>query len=453
MILRSLIGAFFVFAATATYADETDTTTSPDAQQSAGQRLLESPSNLRHMVVYELDRKLTQEGEEADQIASQLLEVLPQAVKDSAVAELIEAVGKEKPRVSARLLLKVVWATQIAGVYDNAGIVVGQLVVEDGKLDPVDVFAQMPILEEGYFAGEIGDRKQPLSFRAHRYEDLDVPLAAEKSAEDDGAGDTGSAIMVGKVVLRPVTEERRARLRGRVILDAATDATAAKLVLNTAMPEVNTPSGGYSGRMSWPEGIKVEVDESGAFTAEGLSPSKYNVIVSADGHVQKFMPVTLAAGETTDAGDVRLLSSDLGFYVGHEAPETSELAWEADFNTALERSKKENRPLMVMMTATWCGPCKMLESQTLSDPWIRHFLSSFVVVKAYEDREVEQTYGLNGYPTLVFCDSSGKQVHKTVGNQPAHSFATQCAKAIKGLDAEMPAELQALIEKKVIAVE
>jgi hypothetical protein len=95
----------------------------------------------------------------------------------------------------------------------------------------------------------------------------------------------------------------------------------------------------------------------------------------------------------------------------------------------------------------WCGPRKKLGSETLSDPWIRHFLSKFVVVKAYEDREVEQMYGLNGYPTLEYGDSSGEQVHKTVGYQPTHSFATQCAKAIQGLDVELPTELQVLIEK------
>jgi thioredoxin-related protein len=74
-------------------------------------------------------------------------------------------------------------------------------------------------------------------------------------------------------------------------------------------------------------------------------------------------------------------------------------------------------------------------------------------VKAYEDREVEQQYGLNGYPTLVFCDNSGEQVHKTVGYQPPYSFATQCAKAIKGLEAKLPAELQVLIEKEIIEAE
>ena len=67
-----------------------------------------------------------------------------------------------------------------------------------------------------------------------------------------------------------------------------------------------------------------------------------------------------------------------------------------------------------MMTATWCGPCKMLESETLNYRWIRQFLAPFVLVQAFEDKDVEKTYGLGGYPTLAFCDSAWKtcpQVH------------------------------------------
>ena len=31
-----------------------------------------------------------------------------------------------------------------------------------------------------------------------------------------------------------------------------------------------------------------------------------------------------------------------------------------------------------------------------------------MLVKAYEDRQVEATYGMNGYPTLVFARSGGE---------------------------------------------
>ncbi|HEY3394191.1 MAG TPA: thioredoxin family protein [Lacipirellulaceae bacterium] len=449
MIGRCLLTAMVMLGPAAIQAEEA--VEQPAAQERAGERLLNAlgspPQGNVHSIAYGLELKLMSEGEEAEQIASQLLEVTRQVVIDDRAADFIETLAKDKPTLAAQLLLQVVRGGQQIQGRNDAAIVVGRLVVEDEKYDPTMVLAQMQILPEGYFAGHIGDDKRPLSFRAHGYEALDVPLAAEEGR------DAGGVIVLDEVVLRPIADERRATLRGRVVLDASSDASGVTVTLDVAMPPVNTPSGGYSGRMAWPEGIKAEVDESGAFTAEGLSPTKYNVLVTADGHVQKFQPVTLKPGETTDAGDVRLFASDLGFYIGHEAPETPELAWETDFKAALERSKKENRPLMVMMTATWCGPCKMLESETLADPWIRHFLSNFVVVKAYEDRDVEKTYGLNGYPTLVFCDSSGEQVHKTVGYQPAFAFASQCAKAIKGLESELPEELQVLIEKKIIQVE
>jgi thiol-disulfide isomerase/thioredoxin len=454
MFSRCLLAACLIFGATAIRAEEPATAEQPAAEPSYGQRLVdsvgESPKQHIYPLTYEAEPKLRQSGEEAEKIAAELLAVLPQIVKDPAAVGFIESLGKKKPAVAATLLLHVARAGEMIKGRDGAAIVVGQLVVEDGKVDPVNVFAQMPILEEGYFAGEIGDRKRPLNFRAHGYEDAVVTLAAE----DGGyTGEAGGVIVLDKVEMRPVAPERQASLRGRVVLDAASDGSTATLMLHTAMPDVNTTSGGYSGRMGWPEGIKVEVDESGAFTADGLNPSKYNIMASAEGHVTKFEPVVLAAGDTHDAGDVRLFSSDLDFYIGQEAPETPELAWEADYKAALERSKNESRPLMVMMTATWCGPCKLLEQETLADPWIRHFLASFVVVKAYEDRDVEKTHGLQGYPTLVFCDSSGKQVHKTVGYQPAFAFASQCAKAYKGLNTELPAELQLLIEKKIVAVE
>jgi hypothetical protein len=335
MMTRCLLGAVVILSAAAVRAEEA--TEQPAAEPNAGERLVAAigmpPTGNIYSLAGELDRKLMHDGEEADKTAGELLAVTGQVTSDAAIVDYIETLAKEKPTLAARLLLQVARAGQVIRGFDGASLVIGRLIIEDEKLDPTTVFAQMPILPEGYFAGEIGDRKQPLSFRAHGYEDLDVPLSAEESSESDAEG----AVVLKDVVLRPVSDDRRATLRGRVVLDASQDASSATLTLNVGVPPINTPHGGYSPRMSWPEGIKVEVDASGAFTAAGLSPSKYNVMISADEHVTKFQPITLAAGETTDAGDVRLFASDLGFYIGHEAPETPELAWEADFKTALER--------------------------------------------------------------------------------------------------------------------
>ena len=273
-------------------------------------------------------------------------------------------------------------------------MVVGRLVVEDGKQDPEMVMAQMPILKEGYFAGEVGDLARPIAFRSHGYQNLDVPLK----------GKTGDLVYLGDVTLKPLPESGGSSLRGKIVLDAPKDSESPSVSLSIMVGEPNTPHNGYSPRRGWPKPLELPVSKEGEFSATGLSPARYYLSISAKGHVDTSKMMSFESGKLLDVGTIHLRSTDLGLYVGKPAPKAKELAWEKDYPAALKRARDEKKPMLVMMTATWCGPCKLLEKETLSDPWVRHFLSGFVVVKAYEDKDVEEKYGLNGYPTLVFTD-------------------------------------------------
>jgi len=105
------------------------------------------------------------------------------------------------------------------------------------------------------------------------------------------------------------------------------------------------------------------------------------------------------------------------------AKDPEKLPWEASYEVAREKAVREKRPLFVMMTATWCGPCKSLESKTLPDDLVLKGLEDFVWVQAFEDKSVEAKYGCNGYPTLAFVDpASDKVLYKTVGFQAAGPF-------------------------------
>ena len=203
--------------------------------------------------------------------------------------------------------------------------------------------------------------------------------------------------------------------------------------------------------MRWPQVITPPLSETGEFTVEGLNPSEVTVFATAPDHVNQVKIVKLSSDHPTDTGELRLMKTDLGFYVGSAAPE-AELKWESDYASALQRAEAEHKPLMVMMTATWCGPCKLLEKETLSDPWIRSFLSRFVIVKAYEDKEVENKYGGGVYPTLVFADCSGTQMYRCTGYKPAFTFAQDCAKAFDSLSIEQPEAMKTLIEKKIVTL-
>jgi thiol-disulfide isomerase/thioredoxin len=318
--------------------------------------------------------------------------------------------------------------------------VIGRVVVADSKLDPELVLAQMPILPEGDFAGEVGDLQRPLWFRGDGYADLEVPLK----------GRSGEVVDVGTVTLKPLAKDQSATIKGSIHLDSPKEGELPTVRVSLMVPPANTPHNGYSPRRRWPSPVAVPVGKNGEFQASGLNPSEYYLVIEARGHTANNRRVTLHAGSVEDLGTIALRSADLGFYIGAADPKSGPLAWEKDYTSALKKAAEEKKPLMVMMTATWCGPCKMLEKETLDDPWVRSFLSGFVIVKAYEDKAVEEKYGLNGYPTLVFTDGTGKEAHRTVGHQPTLTFSGVLVQAFRKLDRPLPAELQKLVDRKVI---
>ncbi len=128
--------------------------------------------------------------------------------------------------------------------------------------------------------------------------------------------------------------------------------------------------------------------------------------------------------------------------------EDNELPWEESFSSAMEKAKKEKRPIFLMMTATWCGPCKMLESKTLPDRHVRDGMKDFVWVQAFEEKDVEAKYGLTGYPTLVFIDpEQDRVIHKTVGYQTVGPFLKNVIQARKSGELPLSKELERLASK------
>lgn len=136
-----------------------------------------------------LANKLRQAGPECDKLARQLLARRKTFVTDDDLTALRNAAGKAKPVVAAQLLLQVARARNTVRSYQRGHVVVGRLIVEDGKTDSELVLAQMPILPDGYFVGEVADLQRPICFRAQGYQALDVPLAGKK----------GDVVSVGEV--------------------------------------------------------------------------------------------------------------------------------------------------------------------------------------------------------------------------------------------------------------
>jgi len=392
-----------------------------------------------HEAIGAIERQL-QKKETAATAAKAILDRRGEFKLDPVLEKRLAAmIAEGKSVVAAEVMLRCVQSKLTINTLSKGSVVIGRVVVEDGKLDPEMVLAQMPILDGGYFASEVGSMKKPLAFRAAGYEDVQTALG----------GMAVDVFDVGTVTMKPIAPEKFASVKGRVMLDIV-DRGPATMTLSLMVPPANTPHGGYSPRRRWPEATKVAIEKDGVFVARGLNPGDYYLQIQAKAHANIAKRIKLESGKEKDEGTLNLRTTDLGFYLGKPAPSSDELSWEKNYRAAMKKAADENRPVMVMMTATWCGPCKMLEKETLDDPWVKHFLSGVIVVKAFEDKDLEKKYGVRGYPTLVFVDSTGKEAHRSVGFKESVPFLAECVKAFRKLSMKLPEELQLLVDKNVV---
>jgi thiol:disulfide interchange protein DsbD len=92
------------------------------------------------------------------------------------------------------------------------------------------------------------------------------------------------------------------------------------------------------------------------------------------------------------------------------------VAWEHDEAAALARARAEGKPVIIDFWADWCVACKELDRDAWADPAVQAAASRFVKLKidATEESPVVEAiwekYGIVGMPTVLFIDSSGREL-------------------------------------------
>ena len=94
--------------------------------------------------------------------------------------------------------------------------------------------------------------------------------------------------------------------------------------------------------------------------------------------------------------------------------------FEGTFRQAKDKAKKENKLIMLDAYTSWCGPCKVLKNKVfpnkeLGDYINAHFVSIGVDMEAGEGPALANMYPIEGYPTILFLDASGKVKKKVLG--------------------------------------
>jgi len=110
----------------------------------------------------------------------------------------------------------------------------------------------------------------------------------------------------------------------------------------------------------------------------------------------------------------------------------AELTWLTDLDEAKKVAMKENKKLLVDFTGSdWCGYCIKLHKEVFDTPEFEKFAKDYVLVELDFPKHKEQPaaekaknqaaqkkYGVNGFPTVIIMNTSGKVLNRAEGYSP-----------------------------------
>ena len=93
---------------------------------------------------------------------------------------------------------------------------------------------------------------------------------------------------------------------------------------------------------------------------------------------------------------------------------------EGDFKSLLAKAKKENKLIFVDAYAVWCGPCKLMvknifPKKNVGDYYNANFVNAKIDMEKGEGIDLAKKYNVKAFPTYLFINGDGEEVHRTLG--------------------------------------
>ncbi len=95
----------------------------------------------------------------------------------------------------------------------------------------------------------------------------------------------------------------------------------------------------------------------------------------------------------------------------------STIPWRDDFASAIDESNSTGKPVLVVFSASWCPPCKIMKREVWPDPTVAaaveaDFVPIYVDVDLKQHSSVVSRYQVRSIPTILIVDGQGDIVRQ-----------------------------------------
>jgi protein disulfide-isomerase len=113
-----------------------------------------------------------------------------------------------------------------------------------------------------------------------------------------------------------------------------------------------------------------------------------------------------------------------------KAAPQSDALWQTDYRQALAQAAKEKKNVLLDFTGSdWCPYCIQMDREVLSRPEFEKFATNNLILvkldfprrkqlppaESEQNHRLGQQFAIEGYPTYILVDPTGKEVKRQVG--------------------------------------